>query len=191
MKPWQHILLGTFLALISVAVIYLIAMPPRGEPIELQPPPTPSPILVDVSGAVNQPGVYALQPDSRVKDALAAAGGLSAEADLVRVNQAKKLRDGEKLIVPTINQTITPNEINSAAPGEPIQETSIEAGPVNVNTASQQELETLPGIGPSRAQDMITYRDTKGPFQTVEDLLNVPGIGEVTLERLKPLIVVE
>ncbi len=192
MKPWQHILLGALLALLSVAGIYLIALPPRGTPVELLPPPTPAPILVDISGEVNQPGVYALQPDSHVQDAVAAAGGLTGEADDARLNQAKKLHDGDKLIIPAKGEAPP-----ASAGGDTTQSDSgalageVESGPVNVNTAAQQELELLPGIGPSRALDIISYRQSNGLFKTVEDLMNVPGIGEVTLERLRPLITVE
>ncbi len=191
MKPWQHILLGALLALLSAAGIYLIALPPKGEPVQLLPPPTPAPILVDVSGAVQQPGVYLLPPDSRVQNAIAAAGGMTEEVDLSRLNQAKLLRDGDKLVVPIQGQTAPASESSSPLIPDDALNPAAEAGPINLNTATQQELETLPGIGPSRALDILTYRESKGSFQTVDDLINVPGIGEVTLERLRPLITVE
>ncbi len=193
MKPWQHILLGTLLALLSAAGIYLIAVPPRGAPVQLLPPPTPAPILVDVSGAVQQPGVYALPPGSRVQDAVVMAGGLASQADTNRLNQAKPLRDGDKLVVPAIGEAAAaaPEAGISAPPAAVDLGSEVDAGPVNINTATQQELETLPGIGPSRAKDILTYRETNGSFQTVDDLINVPGIGEVTLERLRPLVTID
>ncbi len=190
MKTWQSILLGALLALISAAAIYLIALPPRGTPVELLPPPTPAPILVDVSGAVNHPGVYTLQPGSRVQDAVVAAGGLAALADGARVNQAKKLSDGEKLTVPTIGETPAANSGEQADPGGDTS-AAIPTGPININTATQEELDVLPGIGPSRALDIIAYREKNGGFKTPEELQNVTGIGEATFERLRDLVTVE
>jgi competence protein ComEA len=197
MKNWQLMLLALFIGMLSTAVLFLVASPPRGTSIELLPAPTPAPMMVHVSGAVVQPGVYALPRDSRVVDAVQAAGGFSAQADEGAVNMAARLKDGDKLVIPAIG-ALPP------AAGAPEQPPSGESSPgrsssipestsgglVNINTASLEELQTLPGIGATRAQDIIDYRQAHGGFTTIEDLQNVTGIGTATFERLKDLITV-
>jgi competence protein ComEA len=187
MKPWQHILIGILVGLLCGAVIYWVASPPRGTAIVLLPPPTPGPIMIDIGGAVIRPGVYALPLGSRVNDAITAAGGMDSEAAGDLVNLAHVLRDGEKIHIPYLvagdaGQVLPVGNQNPSGKNQKL---------VNINTADQVELETLPGIGASRALDIINYRETHGAFLTLDDLIKVPGIGPVTLERIRLQITVE
>ncbi len=141
-----------------------------------EPTPTPGPLRVYVSGAVQQPDVYTLPPGSIVKDALLAAGGATAEADLISINLAHPVADGEQIYVPRVGEQ-NPVRLPSVEPLPPAQ--------VNINTADQAALEALPGIGPELAQRIIEYRQAHGPFAQIEDLLNVPGIGPGILEKIQ------
>ncbi|MFQ5617277.1 MAG: helix-hairpin-helix domain-containing protein [Anaerolineales bacterium] len=182
--------------ILIAGVIWLVASPPRGEPVTLLPPPTPAPVVVHVTGAVAEPGVYELPVDSRVQDALDAAGGALPEADTSGLNLAARLADGSQIRVGTLPSTtqdaspsaiITPTSIpdSSAPPGTP------DAGAiVNINTATQRELETLPGIGPVTAQKIIAYRKENGDFETIENIVNVSGIGPATFDKIKDRITV-
>jgi competence protein ComEA len=186
-KTWQHILLGTLLGLLFSAVIYLTAVPPKGKPFLLQAAPTPSPYVIFVSGAVKHPGVYSLPPSSRIADAIEAAGGMLETADTSQINLALQIRDSDKINVPYQGEeSAVPPADNS---GELLN--SIPSLPININSASQIVLETLPGIGATRARDIILYRETNGEFETIEDLQKVTGIGPVTYERLRSLITVD
>jgi competence protein ComEA len=147
------------------------------------PTSTPCPLQVYVSGAVNSPDVYELPAESIVKDAIEAAGGATSEADLDCINLALSVADGQHIYVPHRGEESPP--VNP--PTEPTGTTSAKAGgKVNINTASQSEIETLPGIGPSRAQGIIENR----PYESIEDIQKVPGIGEATFQKLKDLITV-
>ena len=141
-----------------------------------EPTLTPGPLRVYVSGAVQHPDVYLLPPGSIVKDALLAAGGAITEADLVSINLAHPVADGEQVHVPRAGEP-SPVRLPSADPLAPAK--------VNVNTADLAALETLPGIGPELAQRILDYRQAHGPFVQVEDLLAVPGIGPAILEKIR------
>jgi competence protein ComEA len=186
MKTWQNILLGIILGLLLSAIIYLVAVPPKGTPISLNTAPTTAPLIIDISGAVNQPGIYALPRSSRISDAIAAAGGTLDSAIVDSLNLAQPIRDGEKIHI---------LEIGENAPPAPAQSGNLEIPhiifPINLNTASQSELETLPGIGAARAQDIRNYREVNGDFQAIEDIQKVPGIGPATYERIRMLITVD
>src|SRR5512138_1886742 len=174
------ILFGLFLA----ALVWVVARNPSGEAVVLRPAPTEKPVIVYITGAVPRPGVYALPKDARIQDAISAAGGFLAEADKSQINLAALLEDGQKLDIPYI-------EGASPVLGTPIP--SVVASTtelININTASNAELDTLPGIGPTTAQKIIDYREQNGPFVSTEDLVNVSGIGPATYERLKNLITV-
>ncbi len=150
----------------------------------------PSTVVVDVDGAVVSPGVYELDPDARVNDALAAAGGLAADADASGLNRAAPLSDGEKIYVP--RQGEEPPQ--QAAPADTAQAgaaTGSEAGAlININTATLEELDALPGVGPATAQAIIDDRTQNGAFSTVEDIMRVSGIGEKKFEKMKSAICV-
>lgn len=151
--------------------------PPTATPI---PTPTPRPILVYVTGEVSRRGTQHFLPyGSRVSDALAAAGGFTDLANKDLVNLAGILRDGDQVHVPAIGT----DTVDGALP------TPSGGALVRINSASQQELETLPRVGPAMAQRIIEYREQVGPFSTLDDLDQVSGIGPSTLEALKDLIV--
>jgi competence protein ComEA len=131
-------------------------------------------LYVHVLGAVARPGLYVLELDARLVDALAAAGGTTDDADLAAVNLARVLEDGEQVIVPTVGAA--PGTPGAAPPGD---------GRIDLNTADQAALETLPRIGPALAERIISWREENGRFRAVDDLLAVPGIGEKLLAGLR------
>lgn len=150
--------------------------------------PDEPPVVVDVKGAVHHPGVYTLPAGSRVVDAVERAGGFLAEADPERINLAQPLTDGMAFRVPFQGE-----EVGPTGNGAPMISTVGESGgstKININTATASELDTLPGIGPAKAAAIIQYRTEHGPFQHVDELLEVPGIGEKTLQNLRDLITV-
>ncbi len=175
MKPPWGFLFGLVCGLLAAGLLWLAARPPRGEPIALEPPPTPAPLVVYVGGEVLHPGLYTLPPGSRVYHALQAAGGLTGAADPLSVNPAARLSDGQQVWVRARSTTA------SASTGDER---------LNINLADQAALERLPGIGPATAQKIIAYREQHGAFRTLEDLLQVPGIGPATLDRIRDLITV-
>lgn len=187
MGEWWKIPFGVICGLLAAGLILLISEAPRGETIILLPAPTPHPILIHVAGAIAQPGVYTLEAGSRVQDAVQAAGGLLPGADLRGVNLAAVMQDGERVTIPTTPPTPLPGSLEDLS--EDSRSTTI-LYPINLNTATQAELESLPGIGPITAQKIIQYREQNGPFIKIEDLLKVPGIGPKTFEEIKSLITV-
>src|SRR5262245_12437961 len=136
-------------------------------------------VVVDVVGAVRLPGLYRLRQGSRIADAVARAGGATAKADLAQVNLAAPLADGEQVVVPRRGAPGTVGGGSSTAP----------AGPVQLSTATLEELDTLPGVGPSTAQKILDYREKHGAFSSVDELDAVPGIGPKRLEQLRELVV--
>jgi len=172
------------LLLVAAAVIFLRR--PTPQPIEIVEPsptlePTPAQVAVYVTGSVVNPGVYYLPEGSRVEDAVHAAGGPAAEADLNRVNLAQRVHDGEQIYVPEMGEENLPVPSGSTSGGSLI----------NINTASASELETLPGIGPTLAQSVIEHREAHGPFATIEEIMDVRGIGEGLFDEMRDLITVE
>ncbi len=137
-------------------------------------------ISVQVSGAVATPGVYRLDPDARLGDALQAAGGAAQDADLAQLNLARRLQDGEDVRVPVIRP----------APGPGTVISGMNAGLIDVNTASAIELDTLPGIGPALADAIIEYRTDHGPFGAVDELARVPGISVRMVDAMRDQITV-
>ena len=146
-------------------------------------PSTPATVTVDVSGKVRRPGIAVLDAGSRVVDALAAAGGARPGADLTGLNLARVLVDGEQVVVGL------PTPVGAAAAAVPPP--GVTTGPlVNLNTATITELDTLPEVGPVTAQAILAWREEHGGFTAVDELLEVDGIGDATLERLAPLVTV-
>jgi competence protein ComEA len=166
-------------------LIWVVARNPSGEAVTLRPVPTDTPIVVHITGAVPRPGVYALPQGARVQDAISAAGGFLAEAEKSGINLARVLEDGEQLDIPFGEGA----SLVIPTPGVDVVDLS-QTELININTASQFELETLPGIGPTTAQKIIEYREANGPFINTEDIINVSGIGPGTYERIKDLITV-
>lgn len=144
-------------------------------------------IYVDIKGAVKVPGIYQLKTQQRIWDALALAGGVSEEADTAQVNYAQKVKDQMIIYVPKKGEAVAQSleTLQESAPAQQNQEEKI-----NLNTATEAELQTISGIGAKKAQEIIRFRDEQGPFKTVEELKNVPGIGEKTVERLKDMLTV-
>lgn len=170
-----------------------IQLPPTAAPSVTLPTPThtPAPVVVHVSGAVQHPGVYALPAGARVVDALAAAGGLLPDGDGVAVNQALLLWDQAQVYVPGIGESSPESSAVKPPPGlsgdtrsAPVAIPGVGAALINVNTATAAELETLPGIGPSKAAAIIANR----PYASVDELDRVPGIGPATLEQVRDLV---
>ena len=189
MKPWWLISIGILGSLLGVGILSLITSQPRGEPISLRPPPTPLPIIVHVTGAVAHPGVYTLPPKSRWRDAAEAAGGFLSNANIDLINLAAFLQDGEQIHIPNLDESkLEPAPLENSFS---VPEKSPVMGLININIADQSELESLPGIGPQKAKEIIAYREANGLFKQIEDILDVPGIGEKTFEDIKGLITVD
>lgn len=139
-------------------------------------------IYVDISGEVNLPGVYEVKEGTRLFQVIDMAGGLTKEANIDSLNRAEEVYDGEKIIVGDNNYS--ESNQNNYSSGISID------GRVNINIANLSELETLPNIGPAKAQNIIDYRESNGKFQSIDDILNVNGIGSKTFDSLKDLICV-
>ncbi len=154
-------------------------------------------IMVHVCGAVLSEGVYELAKGSRVVDAVEAAGGFGPDADSSYVNQAKVLEDGIKLKIPTMEETAQLAEEPEISDGDPLTvidgeepAASSEGGKVNINTASETELCSIPGIGPGRAKNILTYREQNGSFKSIEDIMKVSGIKDKFFSKIKDYITV-
>jgi competence protein ComEA len=154
-----------------------------GAPLAASASPSPTTIIVDVAGWVRKPGVYEFATGDRVIDAVNRAGGARHGADLTSLNLAAPLADGTQVVVPKQGVTTT-------ASGSTGTTGSGGTAMVNINTASESELESLNGVGPVLAAAIIQYRTEHGPFQSVDDLDDVSGIGPVTLEELRPFVTV-
>jgi competence protein ComEA len=198
------LLIGAGYALANVrgadepAGVEIIPPAPTATP---APPPTPlptatsGPLRVYVSGAVVNPAVYELPPGSIIDDAVRAAGGFSADADPVAVNLAGPLADGMQIYVPTTAEgAATPPPISAPAattdPGASRMGGVTIGGLIDINLATQADLEMLPGIGPTTAANIIAHREANGPFATIEAIMDVPGIGEGKFAAMKDLITV-
>lgn len=138
-------------------------------------------IMVDIKGAIEKPGVYEADEGERVIDLITRAGGFTQGADETKMNLALVVEDEMVIYIPKIGED-PPVDIPNISGGES------EGGKVNINKAEASELETLPGIGPSKSQAIIEYRSTNGPFNSIEDIQSISGIGEKTFEKLKDKI---
>lgn len=146
-------------------------------------------IRIDVEGAVNNPGVYRLFEGAIVEDLINEAGGLNDKVDGARlaseINRAQKLRDGDKIMIPIAGEVAGETSTQTISAGT----TSI-AGKVNINSGTAQQLDSLPGIGPTYAQRIVQYRETNGAFGSIEEIKEVSGIGNATFEKIKSLITI-
>lgn len=190
-SPYGSIVTLLFVAALFVAGGVYLLRQPKHTSIKIIPPEptatgvptaTPAPLEVYVTGAVQNPQVRLTLPiGSRVENAIEAAGGALENANLDAVNLAQRLQDGDMVFVPTLPaEGNSDNEASLPTPNAPRI--------INLNEATLEELDTLPGIGPSTAQAIIDYRTANGPFETIEELLEVEGIGERTLDELRPYI---
>lgn len=197
MKTWQSVLfgvvLGLFAGIIITTIFILVSRQPDGDPIQLNPAPTPAPILIQIIGEVAQPGLYELPGGSRVNDAIQKAGGFTNVADRSALNLASHLRDGDRVIVPSLLK-IGSDENGIDGGNADVNKHSGEIPtinyPIDLNTATTEDLDTLPGIGMVRAQDIIRYREEHGFFNNINELKNVKGIGDSTFEQIKDLVTV-
>jgi competence protein ComEA len=188
MKSIFNLILGILIGLIMAGVLFLTVRAPVGKPVELMPSPTPAPMIVYVTGAVNRPGVYRLPLGSRLADAVVQAGGFMDSAVIAQVNLADKVLDGDRIVIPGAATIPTP-VLTIGGNGILVTPTPPAGAPVNINTASVEELDALPGIGPTAAKAIVDYRTANGPFARVEDLLKIPGIGPTTLEQIRGVVV--
>ena len=145
-------------------------------------------IKIHVSGEVNYNGILELEEGSRIDDAINQAGGITQKADINKINLAYELSDGQKLYVPSINDEANKEYVTESSGLEGEEQTEEK---ININKATQTELETLPGVGPSLALNIINYRKENGKFTSVDDLKNVSGVGENKYEQIKELIKVK
>jgi competence protein ComEA len=142
-------------------------------------------VIVDIKGAVHQPGVYEVEANLRVTDVIEIAGGLRPDADQNQINLAQKIADEQVIYVAVIGETApTTTQLQPSA-------TTTTTNKINLNTATIDELQTLSGIGAKKAQDVIDYREANGPFSTVDALADVSGFGEKTIDRLRDAVTVD
>lgn len=139
-------------------------------------------LLVDVKGAVQKPGVYKATVGERVIDLIEKAGGVTEVANSLAINFAMKVTDEMVVYVPTIGEEENTIDSSITTKGD------ADSDKININKASQAELETLPGIGPAKAQAIIEFRETSGPFKNIEEIMSISGFGEKTFEKLKDSI---
>lgn len=193
-SPYGLIITLIFAAALLVAGGIYLLREPKHTTVEIIPPQptatdlptaTPAPLEIYVTGAVQNPqSRLSLPVGSRVEDAIAAAGGVLENADLDAVNLAQRLQDGDQIFVPTLPAEGETSEGNALpTPNAPRI--------VNINEATLEELDTLPGIGPTTAQAIIDYRAANGPFESIDELLEVQGIGEGTLDDIRVYVTVE
>ena len=161
---------------------------PRASTTVVSPPPVSSSggavVVVQAAGAVQHPGLYRLAPGARVDDLVTAAGGLAADADADRLNLAALLADGQKIYVPRVGEPLPSDAVTGGSSGD----ASTPTQPLDLNQATLQQLDALPGIGPATAQAILDYRAQHGRFRSVDDLQNVRGIGDAKLEQIRPLV---
>ena len=149
-------------------------------------------IVVHITGAVNKEGIIELEENARLADAIEKAGGAKENADIKNINLATILEDGMKVHIPTVEETQTNNEninVENNANSQ-INAGTKTQGKININTATEEELDTLPGIGPSTASKIIDYRKENGKFKSVEEIKEVSGIGDAKYEKIKKLITI-
>ena len=215
-----RLVIGMVTTIVACAGIWLLVRPsaplvesvvPHASGVGIVAPlstlPTPLTVRIHVAGAVVRPGVYTVSSSARVVDAVKAAGGPTSRADLERINLAQTIVDTEQVFVPfrstrTTKITVAPRlrpsrttipvsvpTIPSALPIIGVPTTSV-TPLINLNSATSDQLDTLPGVGPSTAKAIISYRNRKGPFRKVEDLLSVPGIGPSKVAALRDQVTV-
>lgn len=190
MKSFRQAVFNILIGLLAAGIIWLASSLPRGSAIILNPPPTPLPIQVHVVGEIRKPGVYKLAVNSRVQDAIREAGGLTENADEQAINLAALLEDGQQIRIPSkLPLSSADDRLKESDPNNRSL-TTINLL-ININTASIELLETLPGVGPITAKEIINYRQEMGDFKFIEEIQKVPGIGPATYEKIKNLITVD
>lgn len=194
-----HVLIWAAIGVVLAIAAILLWSQQRERAIVVQPLPLDATIVVDVRGGVATPGIARLPGNARVADAVAAAGGLTADADVSRINLAARLADGQRLTIPTGGQPIALGSMPAttasgppSGPTPPPQPTgTMSPKLVNLNTATAAELKSLPGIGDVLAGRIVEYREANGPFRTVDQLHEVRGVSAKLVENLRPLVTVD
>ena len=190
MKNISMIVIGVLIGLLAAATLVLITGQPRGTQVTILPTNTPAPLVIYIDGDVREPGVYRMLPGSRIIDVVKAAGGFRAGADYTKLNLAMQVTDGMHIQVGAdLEGAPTPMLIISDG-GLANSLLSPQFTPLDINTASAEELSSLPGVGPTLASYIVEYRNINGDFETVEDLGLVPGVSDVLLNSLLDYIVV-
>jgi competence protein ComEA len=164
-------------------------MDPSGTPGAVSRKPSGAVIYVHILGAVAKPGLFELKDGDRAVDAIAAAGGFTEDADQAQLNLARFVVDGEQIVVPVLGATPVTGGPSAGGAGS-VGTTGTVGGKVNLNTATLDDLETLPRVGPAMAQKIIDWRTANGRFSAVEDLMSVSGVGDKTFAQLKDLVTV-
>jgi competence protein ComEA len=189
-KYWKQVVAGILIGLLLSGLVHMLLLPKPGSPltiVTLTPNLTPEPtatvelIQIQIAGAVINPGVYTLPKGSTVNDAIFAAGGTTPHAQADLLNLLTELQDGQRIYIPGEAENL------DAQRSLEIELPTL----ININTATQSELESLPGIGAVKAKAIIAYRNEHGYFLNIEDIMNVDGIGPSTFEQFKDLISVE
>lgn len=175
MKRWQIFISGILLGLIFGGFVFLVASPKSQPSLTYISPTLPGSITISITGAVVHPGVYTLPVGARINDAITAAGGTIAQAKLDGLSLAQVMDDEDNIFVPTID--VVQRSSNDDSQGK-----------IDINKATAQQLDSLPGIGEEKAQAIIDYREKYGKFSSIEDLLYVPGFGQAIFDSLKDLI---
>ncbi len=162
------------------------------EPVTEKPGTTnQTPIKVHVVGEVNKPGLYEFQPKQRINDAIARAGGATPNANVNAINLSAFLEDGKQIKVPSVLDTAPNSQTASAKANAPSTPNDFVNNPLNLNTATHAQLEALPLIGSGTADRILTLRKKKGKFTSVSELEEIPGLGDRTLEKLRPLVTID
>lgn len=143
-------------------------------------------IVVEIKGEVKNPNIYKLNENSIIEDLINKAGGLTEFADISKINRAEKLQDHIAIVIPNKNDPNSQNTISSSVSASSTQGNSL----VNLNTATDIELQSLPGVGPSKAKSIIEYREKNGGFKSIDEIKNIKGIGESSFEKLKDKITI-
>jgi competence protein ComEA len=171
----------------GIAVVYALyrAFDERSAPpIVIEDAAATLPVVVEMRGEIETPGVYELSPEARLQDAITAAGGLTEEADLSTVNLARRLRDGELIV-------IVPEPVPGSTPRVPLADAGDAPNAdesrvrININTATSEELEALPGVGEIIATRIVEYRELNGPFRSIDDLIHVEGISDRVIDGFR------
>lgn len=143
-------------------------------------------IVVEIKGEVKNPNIYKLNENSIIEDLINKAGGLTEFADISKINRAEKLQDHIAIVIPNKNDPNSQNTLSSSVSASSTQGNSL----VNLNTATDIELQSLPGVGPSKAKSIIEYREKNGGFKSIDEIKNIKGIGESSFEKLKDKITI-